>query len=58
VLPHLRLTAVTPDCADPEANLLALGAGRPDEQPDAERYRVLTDPAGHPFCVYAPQKSA
>ncbi|MFD7072444.1 VOC family protein [Streptomyces sp. NPDC059913] len=35
-----------------EAELLELGAGRPDHQPhDATRARVLTDPAGHPFCI-------
>jgi hypothetical protein len=34
-----------------EARLLELGAGKPDFQPQPERWRVLTDPAGHPFCV-------
>jgi predicted enzyme related to lactoylglutathione lyase len=29
----------------------ALGAGQPDFQPGGDRWRVLTDPAGHPFCV-------
>ncbi|GAA2676611.1 VOC family protein [Streptomyces aculeolatus] len=36
---------------DAEARLLELGAGRPDGQPREERWRVLTDPAGHPFCI-------
>ncbi|WP_030734967.1 VOC family protein [Streptomyces sp. NRRL S-31] len=34
-----------------EARLLALGAGKPDHQPHGDRARVLTDPAGHPFCI-------
>ncbi|MFG2330558.1 VOC family protein [Streptomyces sp. NPDC048604] len=34
-----------------ETRLLELGAGRPDHQPEPDRWRVLTDPAGHPFCL-------
>ncbi|MFI1359134.1 VOC family protein [Streptomyces sp. NPDC020898] len=34
-----------------EARLLELGAGRPDHQPHGAKARVLTDPAGHPFCI-------
>ncbi|MFI8949169.1 VOC family protein [Streptomyces sp. NPDC053750] len=34
-----------------EARLLALGATKPDFQPEPDRWRVLLDPAGHPFCV-------
>ncbi|MVO90404.1 VOC family protein [Streptomyces sp. p1417] len=35
-----------------EVRLVELGAGKPDYQPhDAAKARVLTDPAGHPFCV-------
>ncbi len=34
-----------------EAVLLRLGARRPREQPDSAKFRVLTDPAGHPFCL-------
>ncbi|MDT4989377.1 MAG: hypothetical protein QOI74_3471 [Micromonosporaceae bacterium] len=29
----------------------ALGASTPQFQPGAERWRVVTDPAGHPFCL-------
>ncbi|WP_344540032.1 VOC family protein [Streptomyces levis] len=39
------------DLDQAEARLLELGAGRPDRQPNAEKWRVLTDPAGHPFCI-------
>ncbi|WP_268916012.1 VOC family protein [Actinomadura logoneensis] len=31
--------------------LVRLGAGRPDLQPGDGQWVVLTDPAGHPFCV-------
>lgn len=34
-----------------EAALVQLGAGKPQNQPASERWRVLTDPAGHPFCL-------
>ncbi|MFI0084935.1 VOC family protein [Streptomyces bobili] len=34
-----------------EARLLELGAGKPDHQPGGARWRVLTDLAGHPFCL-------
>ncbi|MEU6853346.1 VOC family protein [Actinacidiphila alni] len=38
------------DLDEAEARLLALGASRPEHQP-SEHWRVLTDPAGHPFCL-------
>ena len=34
-----------------EAQALGLGASRPDHQPGNGRWRVLLDPAGHPFCL-------
>ncbi|MFF8725730.1 VOC family protein [Streptomyces sp. NPDC015171] len=34
-----------------ETELLARGATRPDSQPEPDRWRVLLDPAGHPFCI-------
>lgn len=34
-----------------EAHLLEHGAGKPAHQPGGERWRVLTDPSGHPFCI-------
>ncbi|MBT2444642.1 VOC family protein [Streptomyces sp. ISL-36] len=39
------------DLDEAEARLLELGAGRPKHQPHEEKWRVLTDPAGHPFCI-------
>lgn len=44
---HLDLTADDIDAATERA--VSLGATRP-EQPDP-RWRVLLDPAGHPFCL-------
>lgn len=33
------------------AEAIRLGARRAAEQPAPDRYRVLLDPAGHPFCL-------
>jgi catechol 2,3-dioxygenase-like lactoylglutathione lyase family enzyme len=33
------------------ARLLALGAVEAPAQPQPDRWRVLLDPAGHPFCI-------
>ena len=30
---------------------LELGAGKPGFQPGGDRWTVLTDPSGHPFCL-------
>ncbi|MFH9573589.1 VOC family protein [Streptomyces sp. NPDC017454] len=46
---HIDLGADDLDTA--EARLIALGATKPDVQPAPDRWRVLLDPAGHPFCV-------
>ncbi|WP_225825972.1 VOC family protein [Streptomyces naphthomycinicus] len=34
-----------------ETRLLSLGATKPETQPQPDRWRVLLDPAGHPFCI-------
>ena len=39
-----------------EAACLDAGAAKPDHQPGGERWRVLTDPAGHPFCLCVKQQ--
>ncbi|WP_327071801.1 VOC family protein [Kitasatospora sp. NBC_01250] len=44
------------DLDEAEARLMALGAGKPEHQPGGERWRVLTDPAGHPFCLVQRQE--
>ncbi|MGW4368630.1 VOC family protein [Nocardia takedensis] len=44
---HLDLRVGDLDAA--ERSALQLGAARPDQQPGGDRWRVLLDPAGHPF---------
>ncbi|WP_030165940.1 VOC family protein [Spirillospora albida] len=39
------------DLDQAQAELVALGATTPKEQPQPDRWRVLLDPAGHPFCI-------
>lgn len=46
---HLELAVADLDTA--EAGALALGATKPDVQPTPDAWRVLIDPAGHPFCI-------
>lgn len=48
---HLDLRADDLDAT--EALALERGAVRPDHQPVDGRWRVLLDPAGHPFCLTA-----
>ena len=40
----------TPDIAAAEQRCVELGATVPDDQP-GETWRVILDPAGHPFCL-------
>lgn len=46
---HLDFTVE--DLDEAESQLLELGATKPEHQPGGDRWRVLTDPAGHPFCL-------
>ncbi|MBB5932221.1 catechol 2,3-dioxygenase-like lactoylglutathione lyase family enzyme [Streptomyces echinatus] len=48
---QLHLCFQVEDLDEAEARLLELGAGKPDHQPNGDNARVLTDPAGHPFCL-------
>lgn len=48
---QLHLDFAVEDLDEAEARLLELGAGKPDYQPGRDRWRVFTDPAGHPFCL-------
>jgi len=34
-----------------EAEALAMGAVKADDQPKPQFWRVFLDPAGHPFCL-------
>ncbi len=46
---HLELSVK--NLEDAETQALALGASKPDAQPSPDNWRVLLDPAGHPFCI-------
>ena len=46
---HLDFYVDDLDKAESEA--LALGATKPSEQPQPDRWRVLLDPGGHPFDI-------
>ncbi|MCQ8771092.1 VOC family protein [Streptomyces telluris] len=48
---QIHLDFEVDDLDEAEALLLELGAGKPEYQPNENRWRVLTDPAGHPFCL-------
>jgi catechol-2,3-dioxygenase len=48
---QMHLEMAVDDLEAAEARALALGARKADEQPSPDRWRVLLDPAGHPFCV-------
>jgi hypothetical protein len=48
---QIHLDLAVDDLAQAEVDALALGAVRADEQPAPDRYIVLIDPAGHPFCL-------
>lgn len=46
---HLDLSVE--DMGAAEGQCVELGAKVPEFQPGGERWRVLLDPAGHPFCL-------
>ncbi len=46
---HLELAVE--DLAASEAAAVALGAARAAEQPAPDKWIVLLDPSGHPFCI-------
>ena|SRR3990170_1991677 len=48
---QLHLDFAVNDIDEAESMLLQLGAGKPEHQPGGDRFRVYTDPAGHPFCL-------
>ncbi len=48
---QMHLDLAVDDLDQAEAEALGLGATRASEQPAPDRYRVLADPAGHPFCL-------
>jgi catechol 2,3-dioxygenase-like lactoylglutathione lyase family enzyme len=48
---QFHLDLAVPDRDDAEQRAVRLGATRPEHQP-GEHWRVLLDPAGHPFCLF------
>jgi hypothetical protein len=46
---HIDIDVVNLDGA--EAAVLRLGARKADVQPSPDHFRVMIDPAGHPFCL-------
>jgi hypothetical protein len=48
---QMHLDLAVDDLERAEAEAVRLGAVRTDNQPSPDRWRVLLDPAGHPFCL-------
>jgi hypothetical protein len=48
---QLHLDLAVDDLDEAEAEAVRLGARRVAQQPAPDRWRVLLDPAGHPFCL-------
>ncbi len=48
---QIHLDLAVDDLEEAEQRATALGAVRAASQPAPERYVVLLDPAGHPFCL-------
>ena len=48
---QMHLDVAVDDLDVAEAEALRLGARVVGSQPDPAHYRVLLDPAGHPFCI-------
>ena len=46
---HFDIAATDPAATTTRA--IELGVTRPEDQPGGDRWTVLLDPAGHPFCV-------
>jgi len=47
-----RLGVMALDCPDgAEAAVVGFGAEKATEQPSPDQWRVMIDPAGHPFCL-------
>jgi catechol-2,3-dioxygenase len=48
---QIHLDLAVEDLDTSEKALLAVGATKAGTQPSPDRWRVLIDPAGHPFCI-------
>ncbi|MFF4657579.1 VOC family protein [Streptomyces sp. NPDC001381] len=50
---HMHLDFAVADLESAAAELLAIGAAKPEFQPGEGKWVVFTDPEGHPFCIAA-----
>jgi catechol-2,3-dioxygenase len=48
---QMHLDLAVSDLDVEETRILGLGATKADVQPDPDKWRVLIDPEGHPFCI-------
>jgi hypothetical protein len=48
---QMHLDLAVDNLEEAEAEAMRLGAVKPNIQPSPDRYIVLFDPAGHPFCL-------
>jgi hypothetical protein len=48
---QIHLEIAVKDLEDAESAALAIGATKSSFQPNPDTWRVLLDPAGHPFCI-------
>jgi Glyoxalase-like domain len=48
---QLHLDLAVADLDAEEARIVACGAVKAETQPNPDQWRVLIDPAGHPFCI-------
>ena len=48
---QMHLDFAVDDLDAAEATAIGIGATRAAEQPAPDRWRVMVDPAGHPFCL-------
>jgi catechol 2,3-dioxygenase-like lactoylglutathione lyase family enzyme len=48
---QIHLDFAVDDLDAGEARAIEAGATRADDQPSPDRWRVMLDPAGHPFCL-------
>ena len=50
-LQQMHLDVSVTDLSEAVSRAVALGASEADHQPGPNVWRVLIDPAGHPFCL-------
>jgi predicted enzyme related to lactoylglutathione lyase len=48
---HFHFDLAVEDLAAAEQRVVELGGTLPEAQPGGDRWRVLLDPSGHPFCL-------